>query len=156
MLQNVIAVTFIPKSECGVTAQILSCDLRTRKLFSKTVSYLPRINNIVVFNFLCMYIKHPLLSQSKKSWNFSDSERSTSFNAHRRAHYDEFLKVKELRCKGSFVEEESGDDEESPSKKDKGPASSSSSSSSFTPASTCATIVNCNRGAPDLPSANQP
>ncbi|KNA23906.1 hypothetical protein SOVF_019500 [Spinacia oleracea] len=36
----------------------------------------------------------------------SDLERSMSFKELRRAHYDEFLKVKELRRKGSFLEEE--------------------------------------------------
>ncbi|OMO86045.1 Protein phosphatase inhibitor 2 (IPP-2) [Corchorus capsularis] len=36
----------------------------------------------------------------------SETERSASFKEQRRVHYDEFLKVKELRRKGSFLEEE--------------------------------------------------
>ncbi|KAK9672652.1 hypothetical protein RND81_12G114600 [Saponaria officinalis] len=56
-----------------------------------------------------------------------DSDRSKNFKAHRTAHYDEFLKVKELRRKGSFMEEESDEDEDGVSKKGKASASSSSS-----------------------------
>lgn len=56
----------------------------------------------------------------------SETERSKSFKEHRRAHYDEFLKVKELRRKGSFMEDESDEDEGTGSKKDGGADSSSS------------------------------
>ncbi|KAH9611071.1 hypothetical protein KSS87_018974 [Heliosperma pusillum] len=92
-------------------------------------------------------------------WTSSDDEgqeddegsnRSASFKAHRTAHYDEFLKVKELRRKGSFMEEEESDeDENSVMRKGKAPASSSS-----TPAVNGATIDNGKSVAIDPPSAN--
>ncbi|KAF7813266.1 protein phosphatase inhibitor 2-like isoform X2 [Senna tora] len=39
-----------------------------------------------------------------------DEDRKRSFKAHRKAHYDEFLKIKELRRTGSLPEEESDED----------------------------------------------
>ena len=45
----------------------------------------------------------PLLSDSKTD------QSGMSFKEQRKAHYDEFLKVNELRRKGSFIEDEDDD-----------------------------------------------
>lgn len=40
----------------------------------------------------------------------SDSERRRSFKEHRKDHYDEFLKIKELRRNGSHLGDESDEE----------------------------------------------
>ena len=58
----------------------------------------------------------------------SEPERSLSFKQHRRAHYDEFFKVKELRRTSSLIEDASDEDEDNGMTKNRQSVSSSSQS----------------------------
>uniref|UniRef100_A0A7C8ZEW9 Uncharacterized protein n=1 Tax=Opuntia streptacantha TaxID=393608 RepID=A0A7C8ZEW9_OPUST len=58
----------------------------------------------------------------------SETERSLSFKEQRRAHYDEFLKIKELRRTGSLIEDESNEAEDLGMRKNRQSYSSSSQS----------------------------
>ncbi|KAL2920638.1 Protein phosphatase inhibitor 2 [Bienertia sinuspersici] len=75
----------------------------------------------------------------------SESEKSSSFKELRRAHYDEFLKVRELRRKGSFMEEESDEDGNCGNKND---------SSSLSPGVKAIAIDECEPGESAGPSTN--
>ncbi|XP_061361120.1 protein phosphatase inhibitor 2-like [Gastrolobium bilobum] len=60
----------------------------------------------------------------------SESDRSLRFKEHRKAHYDEFLKVKELRRQGSLAEDENDEDNNSELSKGEEKCESSSLSDS--------------------------